>query len=128
MADARIVLTAHRLVRAVNTVQLVSDIERVEQLVVAAARRVLAGRAHLPVELRPDVATLGRAGARRLRDLADHARHDTAYLACGRELRELHQNLARHARAPRRSDEVAGLCAALTTGVLEASRHAARAA
>jgi phosphate uptake regulator len=129
LASSRIVLTAHRLIRSVNTVQLVADLERLEELIVATARQVLAGRAHLPSDLRPEVATLARAGAQRLHDLADHCRHhDATYLACGRDLHEVLTCLARHARAPRRSEEAVGLCAALASGVLEASRHAGRAA
>lgn len=131
LSEARIRLTAHRLVRSVNTLQLVADVERLEQLIVATARRVLSGRAHLAPDLRPEVATLGRAGAQRLHDLAQGRRSgllDTAYLACGRELDEVSRCLARHARADRRPDEAVGLCAALTSGVLEASRHASRAA
>jgi hypothetical protein len=128
LAEARIVLTARRLVRTVNTVQLVCDVERLEQLIVVAARRVLSGRAHLASDLRPDVAILCREGARRLHDLADHACQGAGYLDCGRQLREVLENLARHARSPRRSDGAAELCAALTSSVLEASRHASRAA
>lgn len=131
LSEARIVLTARRLVRSVNTLQLVADVERLEQLIVATARRVLSGRAHLAQDLRPEVATLGRAGAQRLHDLALGRRPgllEADYLACGRELDEVSQCLARHARAHRRPDEAVGLCAALTSGVLEASRHAARAA
>jgi hypothetical protein len=128
LADARIVLTARRMVRSVNTVQLVGDLERLEQLVVVTARRVLAGRAHLDPDLRPDVATLRRVGAQRLHDLADHGRRDLAYLACSRELDGVIENLVRHARATRRSDGAARLCVALAAGVKEVSRHAARAA
>ncbi|MBS2940096.1 hypothetical protein KDN32_20360 [Nocardioides sp. J2M5] len=131
LSEARIVLTARRLVRSVNTVQLIGDVERLEQLIVATARRVLSGRAHLDQDLRPEVAVLGRAGAQRLHDLALGRRpglRDADYLACGRELDEVSQCLARHARALRRPDGAVGLCAALTSGVLEASRHASRAA
>lgn len=131
LSQARVVLTAHRLVRAVNTVQLVADVERLEQLVVATARRVLSGRGHVAQHLRPEVATLGRAGAQRLHDLAmgrRHGFHDADYLACGEELHEVSTCLARHARASRRGDEATRLCVALTSCVLEASRHASRAA
>lgn len=128
LSRARVVITAHRLVRSVNGVQLVADLERLEQLIVVAARRVLSGRAHLAVDLRPDVALLGRAGAQRLHDLAEHCHHGGTYLDCGRQIDEALRCLTRHARAPRRADETSGLCAALASGVLEASRHATRAA
>lgn len=131
LVDARIVLTARRLVRSANTVQLVADLCRLEELLVVAARRVLAGRAHVREDLHDDVVALGDDGARRLHDLAPGrtpSRGDRGYLACGRRLDDVRACLVRHARAERRPDEATALCAALAVGLLEASRHAGRAA
>lgn len=131
LADARIVLTARRLVRSANTVQLVADLYRLEELIVVAARRVLSGRAHVRADLHGDVLALGDDGARRLHDLVPGrtpSRGDRGYLACGRRLDDARACLVRRARAERRPDEATALCAALVVGLLEASRHAGRAA
>ncbi|WP_426242056.1 hypothetical protein [Nocardioides sp. LHG3406-4] len=123
----------HCLVQAFNSLQLVADISHIEDLLIHLARRVLAHRESLPAPDQPDVDALRRAGAHRLNDLADGLSTpvmDSDYLLCGCELIDVLERLVQRIQEPGSTSHgtSAGLCVALAASLLEASRHATRAA
>jgi hypothetical protein len=110
-----------------NELQFVADIGRVGDLVDHLARHIVAGgdRRPLTPARRMEIAVLLDAGGRRLRQLADGPIGpglDPSYRGCGSALFEVADRGARD-----RSATVV-LCAALAVLLLQASRHAARAA
>ncbi len=110
-----------------NELQFVADIGRVGELVDQLARQVVAGVEHEPLSptRRLEVSVLLDAGTRRLRQLADGPIGpglDPEYRGCGCALFEVADRGAHD-----RSSTMAR-CSALAATLLQASRHAARAA
>jgi hypothetical protein len=108
-----------------NELQYVADIGRLSQLVDAVARVVVVGPPTLSPAARMEVAVLLDAGSRRLRQLQDGPVGpglDPSYRGCGGALFEVADHGARD------RSTVLRLCAALAVTLLQASRHAARAA
>jgi hypothetical protein len=108
-----------------SELQFVADIGRIGELVDALARRVIEGRRSLGPVQRLEVSVLLDAGGRRLRQLRERPAGpglDPAYRGCGCALFEVADRAARD-----RSMTVV-LCADLAAALLQASRHAARAA
>jgi hypothetical protein len=113
--------------RLVNELQFVADVGQVGRLVDHVARHVVAEGepGTLTGTQRIDVETLLVAGERRLRQVADRSvgpSLDPVYRGCGGALFEVAD------RAARSRSTTATLCAALAVTLLQASRHAARAA
>ena len=108
-----------------NELQYVADLGRVNQLVDVIARLVVAGPPRLSPACRMEVAVLLDAGGRRLRQLQDGPVGpglDPSYRGCGGALFEVADYGGRDASA------VLQLCGAVAVTLLQASRHAARAA
>ena len=111
----------------VEHLQFVADLGRVGDLVDHLARNVVAGGDPHPLSpsLRMMLAVLLDAGGRRLRALADGPVGpglDPAHRGCGRTLFEVAD------RGTHDSSRTAALCSATAVVLLQASRHAARAA
>lgn len=117
--------------------QFISDLGDIATLVEGLARDLAANDVPAPVleAVGTELATVGAAGAQRLRTLAAGSSGpgmDASYVRCGCELRGAAERLSgRHdqpidSRATRMSTVT--LCAGLAEAVLVASRHAARAA
>lgn len=109
-----------------SELQYVADIADVGDLLDALARRVVAGRGgHLSPVQRMEVSVLLDAGTRRIRQLRERPAGpglDPAYRGCGCALFEVAD------RAGRDRSMTVVLCADLAAALLQASRHAARAA
>jgi hypothetical protein len=105
--------------------QYLADLGRVNQLVDVIARLVVTGPPALTPAHCMEVAVLLDAGSRRLRQLQDGPVGpglDPSYRGCGGALFEVADHGGRDASA------VLQLCGALALTLLQASRHAARAA
>lgn len=122
----------------VSSLQLIAVLGDIGDLINTLARDTVAGQVPCPVPrvLRRDVMTVGRAGAQRIRQLADGLptpAMDAGYLRTGIELRTSADHVAgvtdggSAASRPGRAT-VAAASAALAQAILIASRHAARAA
>jgi hypothetical protein len=108
-----------------NELQYVADLSRVNQLVDVIARLVVTGPPNLTPANRMEIAVLLDAGTRRLHQLQDGPVGpglDPSYRGCGGALFEVADHGGRDASA------VLQLCGALAVTLLQASRHAARAA
>lgn len=121
-----------------NTLQLIADLGHVGDLVDIVARQTAApgGPRGVPQALRHDMKTVGEVGAQRIRRLAEGLCGPAmapGYLRAGCELRAVVDHLTGRegirAQASAASPvTTAAVCSALAEGVLNASRHAARAA
>lgn len=123
---------AQRLVSASCAVHLVADTARIERLLVHLARHVVAGE-QLPATIDVEqVRHLADLGERRLRRLSERIGgvNLLAEPTDRGELIALFDELVEIAhRTPAGSrSNICGICAALAGSLLEASRHAARAA
>ncbi len=109
-----------------SELQYVADVAHVGDLLDALARRAVAGRpGHLSPVQRMEVSVLLDAGSRRIRQLRERPAGpglDPAYRGCGCALFEVAD------RAVRDRSVTIVLCADLAAALLQASRHAARAA
>ena len=121
-----------------SSLQLIAALGHIGDLIDTLARHIVAGDLPRPIPqvLRRDVTTVGRAGAHRLRQLAEGLptpAMDAGYLNAGSELRAVVGRLANlgcglgPVSGPGRAMAPAAF-AALAEAVLVASRHAARAA
>jgi hypothetical protein len=121
-----------------STLQFIAELGHIGDLVDTLARNTVVGdlRCPVPQVLRRDVMTVGRAGAQRIRQLAEglpSPAMDAGYLRTGRELRAVVDHVdglagGGHAASGRGRATAATASGALAEAVLVASRHAARVA
>ncbi|MEO9322302.1 hypothetical protein ABFT23_02360 [Nocardioides sp. C4-1] len=130
----RAVVGSARRTQAAQELLVVSDVARASRLVDELARLVLVGRGegHWTASRQEALMLLARFGEERLHQLADGVHGpglDREFTRCGRCLLDAADRLGSATAVDRGSYQpTLTCCAALATSVLQASRHALRAA